>query len=351
MPPRLLCLLVVLVAALPTAARAQKKTPPAKQAVIVTTSTVFYRTKGKADWRLFGYYSSELSAKKVFNHLALSSFEVKLEITNTPLPKLPSRPTVVPTDTEVVSYQKAVEVFNWMAGQKDIAFRFPLDGCYARAQLMVERMLQKGYRPRKVWAVAHGEELYARTKNHPSGHVTWAYHVAPALGVRQDKTRRWYIIDPSLFDKPATVTQWVNAQLRMQKSHRPFLTLTKIGEAPLWVDRKRKNGTGYWPATDPKQGLHAHAVAVMKKYKPWEGKAPPKGVVLDFPFGARTPWGFAFAPRSRSHQGETMGWSSTGSSPGSQGWIAGVVDASGVAVRTRRWRLAASGFSTSTLPG
>src|SRR5262249_30235518 len=70
------------------------------------------------------------------------------------------------------------------------------------------------------------------------------------------------------------------AQMKTEKSPRPYLTVSKVGDAPVWVDKKRKAGTGYWPANDPKDGPHKHALATMKKYKPWEGKAPPKGVVL-----------------------------------------------------------------------
>jgi hypothetical protein len=143
---------------------------------------------------------------------------------------------------------------------------------------MIERMQKNGFKPRKIWSVANGEELFAKTKNHPRGYVTWGYHVAPVLGVRQQNSRRWYVVDPSLFDKPAPIAQWVNAQMRSPRSHRPYVTLTKLGEAPIWVDHKRKPGTGYWPGSDPRPGLHDHAVTMMKKYKPWQGKDPPRSV-------------------------------------------------------------------------
>jgi hypothetical protein len=157
---------------------------------------------------------------------------------------------------------------------------------------MIERMQKNGFKPRKIWSVANGDELFARTKNHPNGYVTWGYHVAPVLRVRDhnDKTQRWYVIDPSLGTQPMTVAKWEAAQMRTAKSHKPYLTITKVGEAPLWVDRKRKPGTGYWPGNDPNAGLHNHAVATMKKYKPWEGKAPPKGVVLAWPKEGRSLW-------------------------------------------------------------
>src|SRR5262249_39009691 len=43
-----------------------------------------------------------------------------------------------------VSFREALLVFQLMAGQTDIAFGFPGDGCYARAHLMVRWMQKLG---------------------------------------------------------------------------------------------------------------------------------------------------------------------------------------------------------------
>lgn len=276
----------------------QTKTNPgttAKAPTPPTTSTVYYRSRGAKTWSLFGYYRSEGSARQVFEHLARTGYEVELRISNTPIPKVdpPPKTAQLPI-AETVTYQRAVDVFNTMARQGDIAYRFPADGCYARAQLMIERMQRAGAKPRRIWAVANGEELYARTKNHPRGYVTWGYHVAPLLRVRNgDGSQRWYVIDPALFGGPATVNQWTQAQMRDPKGSKPYLTLTRVGDAPIWVDKKRKPGSGYWPGTDPREGPREHALATMKKYKPWEGRTPPKGVVWTGP-------GSAFEERERT---------------------------------------------------
>src|SRR5262245_43741887 len=167
-----------------------------------------------------------------------------------------------------------------MPRPSDTALRCPVDGCYARAHLMVGRMQKNRFKPRKVWAFANGESLYARTKNHPDGHVSWGYHVAPVLRVRlSDGGQRWYVIDPSLFSAPATIDQWEAAMMKTKSSHKPYVTVTAVGQAPTMLNKRKASGTGYWPASDPKEGLDAHAVATMKKYKPYEGKRPPKGVV------------------------------------------------------------------------
>src|SRR3954470_8144401 len=118
-----------------------EKTRPAKDAPLVTSSTVVYRSKAADPWTTFGYYNSEASARRVFEHLARTGYLVKLEITNAPIPKLPPRPPSVALPVEeTYSIQKIEEVFRWMAKQREIAFAFPIDGCYARAHLMCDKM-------------------------------------------------------------------------------------------------------------------------------------------------------------------------------------------------------------------
>ncbi len=246
----------------------------AAQAPAARTYTVHNRAKGQPAWHLFGHYATEASAKAVAQHLRSHGFEADLRASNAPLPKLaPRKPSPALPAGQTVTLAKAREMFALMAKQHDVAFRYPIDGCYSRAELMIERMRQRGLHPHRVWSVANGEELYARTKNVKKGYVTWSYHVAPVLRVRVNgQTQRWYVIDPSLFDRPATIAQWEAVQMRSTTSHKPYVTVSRVGEAPVWVDHKRKPGHGYWPGADPKEGLHSHAVATMKRYKALEGR-------------------------------------------------------------------------------
>jgi hypothetical protein len=256
--------------------------PPAGKGELPTTSSVYYRTKGTTEWHLFGVYKTEEGGRAVFRHLGYSGYDVELRISNVPVPVTPPRPPsgMLPL-SETVTLQKARDAFDWMNRQADIAYRFPADGCYARAHLMSQRMIKNGFKPRKVWCFANGEALYARTKNHPDGFVTWSYHVAPLLRVRfENNSQRWYVIDPSLFHEPVPVAQWEAGQMKSKESHKPYLTLTKLGQPPTLLSGKKANGTGYWPATDPKDGPDNHALALMKKYKPFQGLRPPKGLVL-----------------------------------------------------------------------
>ena len=180
-----------------------------------------------------------------------------------------------------LSQRQAEALFDKMSGQRDIAFAFPADGCYARAHLMAERIQRLGVQPGKVWSFARpGAKLYVRTTNHPRGYVTWKYHVAPTVKVRRDDGDALeMVIDPAMFNGPVTVKQWRNAQKKTADSKAPYITRTRLGEPPTLLNGSKARGTGYWDGPDPREGTDAHARFVMRKYKPWEGQAPPKGLI------------------------------------------------------------------------
>jgi hypothetical protein len=181
----------------------------------------------------------------------------------------------------VLTLRQATELFRMMASYKDISFRFPADGCYARAHLMVRRMQRLGYKPGKVWSFARSkkEPLFCRTPNDPRGYVSWGYHVAPTVRVRIKKKVYALVIDPSMFDRPVKVSQWGRAQKRNRTSRMPFICKTKLGQPPRRANGRRAPGTGYWPSADPRRGKDAHAMRVMRLFKPWEGRSAPKKVM------------------------------------------------------------------------
>jgi Glutaminase len=112
-----------------------------------------------------------------------------------------------------------------------IPFMYPDDGCWARAHEMCRLMIIRGLSPRKVW-IDHstGHWLTVATKNNPSCHVTWGWHVAPTLLVRTP----WFflgqvrVIDPSLFTGPVTQATWKGVQ------GDPGATLTPTTADQFW---------------------------------------------------------------------------------------------------------------------
>jgi hypothetical protein len=86
-----------------------------------------------------------------------------------------------------------------------IPFRFPDDGCFARAHRMCELFEAAGVVAGKIWI--YGDALTATTSNHPQCRVTWTWHVATI--VKSQETGNPVVLDPSLFDDPTDVNTFV----------------------------------------------------------------------------------------------------------------------------------------------
>jgi hypothetical protein len=87
-----------------------------------------------------------------------------------------------------------------------VSWLFPDDGCFARAALAKKNLLEWRFPPiKKLFAFGN---LVVKTRNHPSGEVTWWYHVVPVLGVGPDA----YVFDPAIEPKrPILISEWVEA--------------------------------------------------------------------------------------------------------------------------------------------
>src|SRR5436190_17840311 len=105
----------------------------------------------------------------------------------TPSSDVPSRPL---TESEVQ------DVFAAIAAMGDrIAFRYLLEGCECRAQLMIEELLARGINPGRAWAVMVGRPLIVPNPAAPKRLIKWLNHTAPtiALDATLDGVR---VIDP-----------------------------------------------------------------------------------------------------------------------------------------------------------
>jgi hypothetical protein len=165
-----------------------------------------------------------------------------------------------PGPQDVVSTEQAEAAFAEFAADEGLALRYPADGCYARTHLMVRRLLARGLPPKKIWAFAasYRDLLWADTPYTPSGGVRWRYHVAPTLMVVGNGAQvEEMVLDPLLFDRLATVDEWL-ASLH----DTPKVVRTVPGE-PL----PGRGGTGYSPGPDPPEGADNHAVEILEAYR------------------------------------------------------------------------------------
>ncbi len=126
-------------------------------------------------------------------------------------------------ETEEVTLKKAQELFDELkkaefsfGGKKaNIPFCYVDAGCYIRAHKMSKLLTKKGYKVEKAFAVA--KSGFLRAYSIYTGDValgkepvqTWEYHVAPVINVQTGQGVKQYVIDPSLFDKPVHIDEWV----------------------------------------------------------------------------------------------------------------------------------------------
>jgi len=119
-------------------------------------------------------------------------------------------------------------IFDDMADETDIPFAFPADGCYARSQQMIQRIIERyNINPESIQQVyingldteAGGlfiqtDFVYPDTSEYPrwvnhDENVAWGWHVAPLIVVVTDNGGVGMVFDPSLLtDAPATINDW-----------------------------------------------------------------------------------------------------------------------------------------------
>ncbi len=112
----------------------------------------------------------------------------------------------------VLSLDELNALFDELAANPEIPFRYPVDGCYARAQKMVMLMEEKGIISGKGWIQG---DLYVDS---PMGEINWSYHVAPLVLVKTPKGPVPYIIDPSLSKKAIPFSEWTAIMMKKPDS-------------------------------------------------------------------------------------------------------------------------------------
>ncbi len=122
-----------------------------------------------------------------------------------------------------VSYADATLLFDDMADEADIPFRYPDDGCYARAHLMTYRIHERYGIPLESLDKAYirGSETAPDThltvdtdyvypgQSSADGTVDWGWHIAPTVDVKNaDGSIITMVIDPSLANRPLPLADW-----------------------------------------------------------------------------------------------------------------------------------------------
>ena len=147
--------------------------------------------------------------------------------------KLQTRLTTFPVhesiNLTVVDLPTVFEIFDTLAAKKNIPFAFPERGCEARAHAMALLLEKENIKTGKIFATGF---LKVNTPNTPSGFVVWRYHVAITMWVINPETQSvdTYVIDPSLFNKPVKIHDWVAVQMQAKDNR-----LDRLVQTPSYV--------------------------------------------------------------------------------------------------------------------
>jgi len=101
-----------------------------------------------------------------------------------------------------------------------IPYQYAHDGCYSRAHA-IRRVVENnfGYNSYKRFiitpSIAQMPLTVKATKwSNPGCCISWGYHVAVAIKVRQSNgSLEWYVIDPSIFSEPVPAATWDNSMI------------------------------------------------------------------------------------------------------------------------------------------
>lgn len=122
--------------------------------------------------------------------------------------KMPPRSDV---PVSVISEADAGQLFQSFLADKTIPFRYPIDGCYARATKMAQIAEKKKIKMAKIYVEGF---LVVKTDYEEMAEVNWGWHVAPIAYVKKATGETEVrVFDPSLFDRPVTIEEWKQKML------------------------------------------------------------------------------------------------------------------------------------------
>jgi hypothetical protein len=167
--------------------------------------------------------------------------------------------------SELKTYSKPQisELFNKIAFESEMEFRYPQGGCQQRAEMMHKLLKDLDIEHAKVWLFApidledgNSTQLEIKDENGlaPDSTIKWGYHVAPCILRKSDNKIDTLVIDPSIRKKaPMLLGDWLNSIKNSDVSKYTFL------DAKYYFFNTQNNGKspvidGYFYPYEPIDG-------------------------------------------------------------------------------------------------
>ncbi len=123
-------------------------------------------------------------------------------------------------ESEILSMEQALTVFNYVKDETGIEWRYSYAGCEKRAHAVSLLLKGKKIKHYKIWnfdpmMISLFNKSQKPNVNSNAGlspKVSWGYHVAILVFVKDGKEIKPMVIDPALDNKILTQQQWLNIQ-------------------------------------------------------------------------------------------------------------------------------------------
>lgn len=144
----------------------------------------------------------------------------------------------------VLEYSEAKKLFEEFARDKKIPFKYPMEGCYARATAMTKMAEARKIEMGKVFVEGH---LQVKTSSKKYPIVNWAWHVAPVTYVKEPGGEvRLMVFDPSLFSAPVTLEVFKKKMLFKYDDYKPIIENVYYGSRYQYFRKRFDPNKGTW---------------------------------------------------------------------------------------------------------
>jgi hypothetical protein len=148
----------------------------------------------------------------------------------------------------VISSTQANDLFRKFVGDPNIPFKYPIDGCYARATAMAQMAEADKITMGKVYAEGF---LQAKTDSVAYPIARWGWHVAPVAYVKKaDGKIDLMVFDPSLFNKPVGIDEWKSKMLDKSDGAEPKINDLYYGTRYQYYRRRKEGYKSAWDRQD-----------------------------------------------------------------------------------------------------
>lgn len=171
----------------------------------------------------------------------------------------------------VIDNDKANELFRKFVQNKDIPFKYPIDGCYARAHEMARMAETEKVLMGKIFAEG---SLQVKTDFQKYPIVQWGWHVAPIAYVKKTNGQtELMVFDPSLFTRPISVDEWKQKMMDTTNGNKPKVSVSYYGARFQYFPRFSEGYKDKWSERDL-QGVRD----TFKTYQPLQDLASASNV-------------------------------------------------------------------------